>query len=73
MLMSATGLEVFDTTVQKTNVWLKDLMEVMGGDRRKAYQALRASGRLRHSHVWRISPLCKSECATPAVSLMALD
>ena len=28
--MSATGLEVFDTTVQKTNVWLKDLMEVMG-------------------------------------------
>jgi hypothetical protein len=30
MLMSATGLEVFDTTVQKTNVWLKDLMEVMG-------------------------------------------
>jgi len=29
--MSATGLEVFDTTVQKTNVWLKDLLEVMGG------------------------------------------
>jgi uncharacterized protein (DUF2267 family) len=42
MLMSATGLEVFDTTLQKTNIWLKDLMEVTGGDRHKAYQALRA-------------------------------
>jgi uncharacterized protein (DUF2267 family) len=40
--MSATGLEVFDTTVRKANIWLKDLMEVTGGDRRKAYQALRA-------------------------------
>jgi hypothetical protein len=40
--MSATGLEVFDTTVQKTNAWLKDLIEVTGGDRHKAYQALRA-------------------------------
>src|SRR5216683_1317741 len=24
-LMSATGLEVFDTTIQKTNIWLNDL------------------------------------------------
>lgn len=40
--MSATGLEVFDSTVQKTNIWLKDLMEEMGWDRHKAYQALRA-------------------------------
>jgi uncharacterized protein (DUF2267 family) len=40
--MSATGLEVFDTTLQKTNIWLKDLMEVTGGDRHKAYQGLRA-------------------------------
>src|SRR5581483_2131433 len=40
--MSATGLEVFDTTVQKTNIWLKDLMENTGWDRRRAYQALRA-------------------------------
>jgi uncharacterized protein (DUF2267 family) len=40
--MSATGLEVFDTTVQKTNTWLKELMEVTGGDRHKAYQMLRA-------------------------------
>ena len=40
--MSATGLEVFDTTAQKTNIWLKDLMENTGWDRRRAYQALRA-------------------------------
>jgi uncharacterized protein (DUF2267 family) len=40
--MSATGLEVFDATLQKTNTWLKDLMEVTGGDRHKAYQMLRA-------------------------------
>jgi uncharacterized protein (DUF2267 family) len=40
--MSATGLEVFDTTVQRTNIWLKDLMEVTGGDRHRAYQALQA-------------------------------
>jgi uncharacterized protein (DUF2267 family) len=40
--MSATGLEVFDTTVQKTNTWLKDLMEQTGWDRHRAYQSLRA-------------------------------
>jgi uncharacterized protein (DUF2267 family) len=40
--MSATGLDVFDSTIQKTNIWLKDLMELLGGDRHKAYQALRA-------------------------------
>jgi uncharacterized protein (DUF2267 family) len=42
--MSATGLEVFDTTLQRTHTWLKDLMLVLGWqDRRKAYQALRAT------------------------------
>ncbi|MDB6068505.1 MAG: hypothetical protein JWR26_4713 [Pedosphaera sp.] len=41
--MSATGLGVFDTTVQKTNLWLKDLMEVLGWEQKqKAYDALRA-------------------------------
>jgi uncharacterized protein (DUF2267 family) len=41
--MSATGLSVFDTTVQKTNLWLKDLMQVLGwGQKQKAYDALRA-------------------------------
>jgi uncharacterized protein (DUF2267 family) len=42
--MPVTGLEVFDTTVQKTNSWLKELMRIMEWkDRRQAYQALRAT------------------------------
>lgn len=42
--MSMTGLEVFDTTVHKTNSWLKDVMqEIHRDDRRKAYDALRAT------------------------------
>jgi uncharacterized protein (DUF2267 family) len=39
--MSVTGLEVFDETVQKTNIWLKEIMAVLGPDRHRAYQALR--------------------------------
>jgi uncharacterized protein (DUF2267 family) len=42
--MSATGLEVFDRTLHKTNIWLKDLMEMLDcGDRHEAYLALRAT------------------------------
>lgn len=42
--MSATGLEVFDGTIHKTNVWLKDLMEILDcPDRQEAYLALRAT------------------------------
>jgi uncharacterized protein (DUF2267 family) len=42
--MPATGLEVFDTTVQKTNTWLKELMQIMEWqDRHRAYTALRAT------------------------------
>ena len=41
--MSATGLEVFDRTVQLTNIWLDDIMREMGWtDRQRAYHALRA-------------------------------
>ncbi len=40
--MSATGLEVFDDTLQKTNTWLKEISEELGPDRQRAYQALRA-------------------------------
>ncbi len=41
--MSATGLSVFDTTVQKSNLWLRDLMEELGWEeKQKAYDALRA-------------------------------
>jgi uncharacterized protein (DUF2267 family) len=45
--MTATGLDVFDTTVQKTNRWLKDLTEGLGWrekeDRDRAYLALRCT------------------------------
>src|ERR1700724_2716111 len=40
--MSATGLEVFDKTVQTTNAWLREIMEATGLDRRRAYRALAA-------------------------------
>jgi uncharacterized protein (DUF2267 family) len=40
--MSATGLEVFDQTLQKTNIWLKEIMDDLGPDRQRAYHALRA-------------------------------
>lgn len=41
--MSTTGLEVFDTTLQKTHTWLNDVMAELGweDDRHKAYLALR--------------------------------
>jgi uncharacterized protein (DUF2267 family) len=42
--MSMTGLDVFDTTVHKTNAWLKDLMQELGPpDRHRAYRSLRAA------------------------------
>jgi uncharacterized protein (DUF2267 family) len=42
--MSVTGLDVFDSTIHKTNIWLKDLMQVLGWqDRHKAYKALRVT------------------------------
>jgi uncharacterized protein (DUF2267 family) len=40
--MSTTGLEVFDTTVQTTNRWLKEIMETTGPNRRRAYHVLTA-------------------------------
>lgn len=41
--VSATGLASFDKTVQKTNLWLKDLMRILGQThRRRAFEALRA-------------------------------
>jgi uncharacterized protein (DUF2267 family) len=40
--MSATGLDVFDTTLQKTHSWLNEVMRLMGWqDKHKAYQAVR--------------------------------
>jgi len=41
--MAMTGLESFDATVQKSNIWLKEIMEKEGwDDRHRAYIALRA-------------------------------
>jgi uncharacterized protein (DUF2267 family) len=43
-VMSATGLEVFDTTLQKTHSWLNDVMRVLDWqDKHKAYLAARAT------------------------------
>jgi uncharacterized protein (DUF2267 family) len=42
--MSTTGLDVFDTTVQKTNNWLNDLMQVLRWpDKHKVYLVLRTT------------------------------
>jgi uncharacterized protein (DUF2267 family) len=42
--MSATGLDVFDTTLHKTNAWLNEIMQELGWqDRHGAYAALRAT------------------------------
>src|ERR671914_1128216 len=42
--MSNTGLDVFDRTVQKTNSWLKSLMdELEWVDRQEAYSALQVT------------------------------
>jgi uncharacterized protein (DUF2267 family) len=42
--MSTTGLEVFDTTIQETNHWLKIMMGELGNDsRRTSFNALRAA------------------------------
>ncbi len=39
-----TGLDVFDSTVQESNLWLKDLMtSLKTDDRHRAYRALRAT------------------------------
>ncbi|MHB9029244.1 MAG: DUF2267 domain-containing protein [Candidatus Latescibacterota bacterium] len=43
--MSTTGLDVFDTTLQKSNNWLKELQQELnwGDDRHRAYLALRST------------------------------
>jgi uncharacterized protein (DUF2267 family) len=40
--MSITGLAVFDETIHKTNIWLKDIGQTLDCDRQRSYQALRA-------------------------------
>jgi uncharacterized protein (DUF2267 family) len=44
IFMSTTNIEVFDTTVQKTNEWLRDISRELGDEnRRHAYLALRGT------------------------------
>ena len=38
--MSANGLEVFDKTIQTTNIWLNEIMDRLGPDRQLAWRAL---------------------------------
>ena len=40
--MSATGLDVFDKTVQTTNLWLEEISSRIGPDRRVAWHVLGA-------------------------------
>jgi uncharacterized protein (DUF2267 family) len=40
--MSATGLDVFDKTLQSTNIWLNEIMDVIGPDRQVAWHVLGA-------------------------------
>lgn len=40
--MSATGLDIFDKTLQGTNTWLGEIMEELGPDRQVAWHALGA-------------------------------
>jgi uncharacterized protein (DUF2267 family) len=41
--MKLTGLDVFDSTIQRTNTWLKELMQEMNvSDYRKTYLAFRS-------------------------------
>jgi uncharacterized protein (DUF2267 family) len=40
--MSATGLEVFDRTLQTTNIWLNEIAEKTGPDKQRAYHGMRA-------------------------------
>jgi len=40
--MQSTGVSALDTTIQKTNTWLKEVMDEIGSsDRQQAYLALR--------------------------------
>jgi len=41
--MQSTGVSALDTTIQKTNIWLKEVMDELGSDNRhRAYLALRS-------------------------------
>src|SRR5262245_36403346 len=41
-IMRASGLDVFDRTLQTTHVWLNELMDSLGSDRQAAWHVLGA-------------------------------
>ena len=51
--MSATGLEVFDRTLQTTNIWLDEIIEDLATDRHTAWHVL---GAVLHSLRDRLPP-----------------
>jgi uncharacterized protein (DUF2267 family) len=42
-MMSATGFDVFDKTLQTTNIWLDEIMAAIGPNRQLAWHVLRAT------------------------------
>ena len=54
--MSATGLEVFDKSIQTTNIWLDEIMEDMGPDRQLAWHLLGGVLRTMRDRLPLISP-----------------
>ena len=38
--MSATGLDVFDKTLQTTNIWLNEISDAIGPDKQVAWKVL---------------------------------
>ncbi|MBZ9862579.1 DUF2267 domain-containing protein [Mesorhizobium sp. CA12] len=51
--MNATGLDVFDKTLQTTNIWLDEIMDEIGPDRQVAWHVL---GAVLHALRDRIQP-----------------
>lgn len=63
--MSATGLAVFDKTLQTTNIWLDDIMAELGPDREVAWHVLGAV-------LWRIRDRVPLELAVHLGSQLPL-
>jgi len=50
--MKLTGFDVFDSTIQRSNLWLKDLMQELNwSDQRKTYLAFRSVLHLVRDHL----------------------
>src|SRR5262245_13189522 len=50
--MKFTGLEVFDSSIQRTNLWLKELMQELNwSDHRKTYRAFRCDWHTIRDHL----------------------